>query len=43
MNGKIYFDTLMELAEFLKEYSGSNTFEARKLSSGIWMFEFTGD
>jgi hypothetical protein len=42
MNGKIYFETLTELAEFMTEYSGTACFEVHKMSSNVWLLEFTG-
>lgn len=42
MHGKIYFHNLESLAEFLKEFTGSNaTFEVVK-ESGQWVLSFNG-
>lgn len=41
MNGKIYFNSLTELAEFLRQFSGSTaTFEVTK--GNQWVLEFLG-
>ena len=43
MKGKIYFDTLKELSQFLKEFNGSTaTFEVVKMSEGQWVLTFLG-
>jgi hypothetical protein len=43
MHGKIYFETVTELAEFLKEFTGSTAiFKAGKCLDGTWELEFTG-
>lgn len=43
MSGKIYFWSLRELAEFLKEFTGSTaTFEVKQDSSKRWVLEFLG-
>jgi len=42
MNGKIYFNQLRELAEFLHQFSSSTaTFEVHFLN-GVWVLEFLG-
>lgn len=42
MQGKIYFDTLMELSEFLSAFVGSTAiFEVRK-NHNQWVLEFMG-
>jgi hypothetical protein len=42
MNGKVYFDSLAEMAEFLKSFTGSTaTFEAKQHGSK-WMIVFLG-
>jgi hypothetical protein len=42
MNGKITFETLKELAEFLKNFTGSSSlFEVTK-GQNQWLLEFTG-
>ena len=42
MNGKITFETLKELAEFLKNFTGSSSlFEVAK-GQNQWLLEFTG-
>jgi hypothetical protein len=41
MNGKIYFNSLTELAEFLKQFSGCTaTFEVSK--GNQWVLTFLG-
>ena len=43
MNGKIYLDSLAEVAEFLKSFVGSTaTFEVRHNGNGGWVIEFGG-
>jgi hypothetical protein len=43
MNGKIYFYDLKQLADFLREFTGSTaTFEVKQDSSGRWVLEFLG-
>ncbi len=42
MNGKITFTSLVDLAEFLKEFAGSTaTFEVEERGS-VWVLEFKG-
>ena len=42
MHGKIIFTSLVDLAEFLKEFTGSTaTFSVEEHGSG-WVLEFTG-
>ena len=43
MGGIIYFSDLSELAEFLKEFTGSSaTFDVEKNTSGFWVLTFNG-
>lgn len=43
MNGKIYFYDLKQLAEFLREFTGSTAiFEVKQEGTGRWVLEFTG-
>jgi len=43
MNGKIYFNTTEELADFLKAFTGSTAvFESRRETNGKWVVEFLG-
>jgi len=44
MNGKIKFDELSDLAEFLKHFTGSSAiFEVRQdMTTKRWILEFTG-
>ena len=43
MNGKIHFDDLEQLSEFLKHFVGNTaTFEVRGTNDGRWVLEFLG-
>ena len=42
MDGKIVFETLVQLADFLKEFSGAtDTFEVYR-NGNVWILKFTG-
>jgi hypothetical protein len=43
MNGSIFFYDLKQLADFLKEFTGSTaTFEVKQEGAGRWVLTFQG-
>ena len=42
MNGKIYFNTVEDLSDFLKSFVGSTAKFECKCIGGVWELEFTG-
>ena len=42
MDGKIYFDSIKDLAEFLKEFAGSTVKFVAEKRNGQYVLTFTG-
>jgi len=42
MSGQIYFDTVEQLAEFLKAFTGSTAIFKVKYLDNCWVMEFQG-
>jgi hypothetical protein len=42
MRGKIFFDDLAELAEFLREFHGATALFVVNKAGSRWVLEFTG-